>query len=258
MARKPKDDEKPDAPEITPPAADDPDKDILRGGPGDAPADVPEPEPDQPSRARVKIGKKEFEVDPDMAAAIEERERDYMRGIQVDRRERDELERYRRAAQPTQPQPTEPDLSTLIFEDPKKALELHGQRIEQRMEQRYRSEQQTQRMWTKFYSDHPDLSDENMFVSAKFSQIYDEIADLPTAKAMDMLADEVRKDILRISRKAKGTGTKDTPPTGRAIVEGATGDRPPQPARASSEDEPASLSAVIRDRARKRREASSA
>ena len=68
-----------------------------------------DPTPAQPpARTRVKIGRQEFDVDPAMASALDERERDYMRGIQMDRRERDELERYRQAAQPT-PTRTEPE-----------------------------------------------------------------------------------------------------------------------------------------------------
>lgn len=259
MARNPKpkdDDDKQPDPEPTPPPQEDPDKEIRRGGPGDAPVEEKEPEPASDpaqSRSRVKIGRREFEVAPDMAAAIEERERDYMRGISLDRRDREELDRYRRAAQPAQPANTEPDWNTLLFENPSKALALRDNALEARLEAKYRTEQATERMWRKFFDDHPDLADERMLVQARFQADFDEIADMPTAKAMDVLADNVRKDILRISRKSRGTGTVTSLPTNRATVEGATGDRSAPPPRAKDDDEPTSLSAEIRRRAAQRR-----
>lgn len=245
-------------PEPTPPPDDDPDRHIRRGGPGDEPAEPaaePTPEPASTS-TRVKIGRREFDVTPDIAAAMEERERDYMRGISLDRRDREELDRYRRAAQPAQsPAPTGPDFNTLLFENPTKALEMHGQQIEARMEAKYRSEQASARMWTKFFEDHPDLSEERLLVQARFQADYEEIADLPTSKAMDVLADNVRRDILRISRKSRGAGSVTPLPTNRATVEGATGERTAPPPRANPDDEPTSLSAEIKRRAAARRRA---
>lgn len=260
MARKPKDpDETPETPE-TPPPAEDRDRELLRGGPGDPPADAPaEPPSDQPMRARVKIGKKEFEVDPGIAAAYEEREREYMRGIQMDRREKDELERFRRAAQPTPPQDAEPDFNTLLFENPTRALELRDARLKAELEAKYRSEQNFRAFWEQFYENNPDLKDEKFLVNAQFQSSWDTISDMKTPDAQEYLADGVRKEILRISRKAKtATGTVPSP-TGRAVVEGATGDRPPAPPRpVDSDEEPASLSAAIKARARARRTARSA
>src|SRR5262245_5259902 len=260
MAKKPRagDDEEKPTPEPTPPPAEDPDKEIRRGGPGDDPVEPPaEKDPNQPqARTRVKIGKRDFDVDRDMAAAIEERERDYARGIQMDRREREELDRYRRAAQPA-PEKTEPDWNTLLFENPTKALELRDRAREERMERKYRSEQANDRMWRKFYDDHPDLADERLLVNARFQADFEAIADLPTGQAMDVLADNVRKEILRISRKSKGTGTVTSLPTGRAVVEGASGERTPAPPRSKDDDdEPSSLTAELKARARRRRASS--
>jgi hypothetical protein len=258
------DDDKPAAPEAQPPHADDPDRAILRGGPGDlstdpaAPAAPPATPPGQPpERTRVKIRGREFEVDPDMAREIEERERDYMRGIQMDRRERDELDRYRRAAQPAA-QPEVYDYGVKLFENPTEALQRFGAEIEARLEKRYNQSQAAVAFWDKFYKDHPDLAEEQFLVEARLQTDYKSLADLPESKAVEILADNVRKDILRITRKARGAGGSVTPlPTGRATVEGATGDRPAPPATRgdADDDTPWSLSKEIRQRKEARRRA---
>jgi hypothetical protein len=255
MARKPKEQEDPDEPEPKAPA--DPDAALLRGGPGQDPAEPaaePEPTPDQPTRARVKIGKKEFEVDPEIADAYAAREREYADGIRMDREARAELDRYRRAAQPTPPKDDEPDLNTLIFENPKKALELHGQQIEARLEARYRTEQAYRAFWETFYKNNPDLEEEDTFVRARFTSIFNDIADQPTGKAQDALADDVRREILRISRKAR-TSDDTPPPRTRAIVEAPSGDRPPRAQRSEEDDLPTSLSDAIRRKVAARRAA---
>ena len=264
MARKPKDDdETPEAPERPTPSPDERDRATMRGGPGDdapAPAATSTPEPDQPpTRSRVKIGRQEFEVEPDMAAALEERERDYMRGIQMDRREREELDRFRRAAQPA-PVSTEPDFNTLLFENPSKALALHAERIKRDLQQQYADARMRDRTWAKFYEDHADLVGEEFLVQARYEADYDSIAGLPVTKALEILADNVRKDLLRISRKTKGTGNPTALPTGRARVEDATGDRPPtSPRRTEADDDPNwSLSKEVRKRQATRRNAANA
>jgi hypothetical protein len=85
-----------------------------------------------------------------------------------------------------------------------------------------------------------------------------DISALPQKKAHELLADDVRGEILRISRKARGSGDPQPKPSGRAVVEGASGDRPTRPSRGEDDDQPTSLSDEIRRRATRRREARTA
>src|SRR5262245_12236586 len=213
MARRPVADDTPDPSEPTAPSADDRDRAVMRGGPGDPPAEAPAAPaatPDQPpARTRVKISGRDFDVDPEMATALEDRERDYMRGIQMDRRERDELDRYRRAANPS-PTPAVPEFSREIFENPEAAMLRREERLKTELRQEFLTQQATQRTWAKFYQDHPDLVGEEMLVDALLQS--NEIGNIRISsesdqrRALEQLADATRREILRISRKAKGTG----------------------------------------------------
>jgi len=174
------------------------------------------------------------------------------------RREMDALRRdnesLRRAIPPAAPAPApepeaEPDWETLIFQDPKEALRLHGERIREQTKRElrgeYQQEQGTQRFWEEFYREHSDLSDDHDLVSSTMNKHIAEIANLPVSEAMDRLADLTRQRIVKYSKR--GGESRRT----RAIAEGSNAPTPR--AAAVPETNVTTLSSLIKARRAKRR-----
>lgn len=234
-----------------------PESAVITGGPGvSTPSTAPELRP-------VKIGGREFQAPPDMAEALEKRERDYEAGIQKQGQELGELrgrlrewesqqERLRTALAPQGAQPAEPDIETELFTNPRAALARHERQILSRLEQQRQVETDREKFWRDFYGSHRDLSrdDDHWLVETILQRNFRDLATLPVDEGHKKLGDLTRQAMLRIMKRAPGSASGSP----RTTVEGASAARSDRSVAPAAEDDgPNSLTEAINaKRARKR------
>lgn len=256
MAPKKKDEPQPQDPQDAQPALNqERDAPFYVGGPGlDTPVE-PTEEPAQPTGVKRIIAGKEYAMDPDTAAAFDQRERDFERRMSQQGTELGELRRIKQQVDglKAQADPAQPTLDTMLFENPTQALESWWQQKEAKLRQDYQSEQREREFWTQFYKTHRDLDGEDLIVRAVSLRNASALSTITDAGDMsDKIADLSRREILRISQRTKPDTDKS-----RAVVEGSSISAPKAP-KGKSEDEEAkswSLSKEIRANRQRRREA---
>lgn len=162
-----------------------------------------------------------------------------------------ELDSTRRQIPPPQPKPQvleeEPDWDKLLYDDPKKAMQLHGEMIARKVTQdlttRYERDKGTDKFWSNFYAKHDDLKKDDDLVKVLLQANLPTLANIPVDEAMDKLADLTRDRILRYSGGRAPSGKK-------ARAEGA---EPPSAKRPEPDtNKPTSLSDIIKARRSKR------
>jgi hypothetical protein len=189
--------------------------------------------PQPPSGRRVRIGLRDFEItDPELAAALEARERD--RDVLLDRqgRELGELRTWRRQMEEQrrpEPPPNVYDYNTLIFERPAEALQHFGSSLEERitsnLTRQYELAERQRENWRRFYRDHPELEGEDRLVRAIAGELlqrsqWTESDDV--GGFFSELGREVSAELLRLSRKAREShGQPERLTPGRRTVEGS-------------------------------------
>ena len=233
---------------------EDRDRAVMIGGPGlETPAEA-DTAPATPAGVEVTIAGQKFSVDPAIASAIEERERQSMQKINAQSEEMGRLRKIEQQVQAlnqAQAAQAQPNMDTLLFENPTKALEMHRQQIVSELTQKYEQEKRQQEFWRDFKSRHKDLDGDDLVihaVAAKNAASLNTITD-PVEMA-DKIADFARREILRIANRAKS----DTPDKTRAVVEGKSFEAPKPTPRPETEEK-SSLSQVIRERRKARHEA---
>lgn len=243
---------------LTPPPA-------MTGGPGvdpepELPVDPspgPETLPPEPTGTSIKIGGREFTVDPELASALEGRETEFNRKLSDQGREVGDLRAWRRQIE-TQLAPKPPnqeyDYDTQIFERPREALGRFRQEIVSEIEQKYQGEQTQRRQWETFYKNNADLADEERLVKSIAQDLIHqgwgtrEASEIPAF--MDELAKQARSELLRIARKAhEAEAPGERLPRGRTPVESGGGRRTPE---APAPTGPTTITAMIQARQRKR------
>jgi hypothetical protein len=238
-------------------------------GPGD-PLDVPTtPEPVSPeppvtpivplSRGTViKVGGREFTVDPELAAEWERDRQSIDRKFGDQGRELGELRTWRRQVeQQLKPKPDADayDYDTQLFERPRQTLERFGQELEQRLTSRYEAADTQRRHWERFYKANDDLADEDRLVRAIAADMMTEDAwqhSQDVHAFLDEAAKRTRQELLRITRKtreADADGTRQ--PSGRRPVEGGGSGR--RTTEAATPPVLKSISDLVEEQASKRR-----
>jgi hypothetical protein len=235
------------------------DEQLLVGGPANA---LPQPGDDDdtaqaaPALVTVKISGKTFQVDPDMAAALTEREDSFNRRFSEQGHELGELRRtVQGLTVRTAPADPEPDPDIEFYSAPSKAVEKRLQaereKIVQQVRDEYTRERARERFWADFYGDHRDLVGKEVVVEAVVLREWDDLKDRPGHEARQVLATKVREVL--------GAPAKE--PSSRKALQATTivTERPAQGARQATrpavEESPRTLSAVLRKRAAARREA---
>jgi hypothetical protein len=191
----------------------------------------------------VKINGVEYRVDPDMAAALEEREKDFQRKLS------EQAEALRRqASQPVQVVPPLPqlpkeddNLDVLLFESPKEAIAKLEQRIIKKVVAAYQADQGEREFWNAFYRENEDLAKHDRLARAILNERFNEWANLPATQARKNLAAAVREEILSIVKAHGG----DSAPK-RTFVEG--GSASTAPVQRAAQSQPRSLSEMIAKR----------
>ena len=136
------------------------------------------------------------------------------------RRENEQLRRAIPTAQPAQNKKDleEPDWDKLLFDNPREALKLHGERVaadvESRLTARYQRDQGTKNFWNDFYGKYPDLREDHDLVQQTLETNFADLGTLSIPQALQKLSVLTRDRILRYSGKGRN-------PNRRVLVEGA-------------------------------------
>lgn len=164
-----------------------------------------------------------------------------------------EMESLKRQIPPAQPatedeEEDDSDLEELIFQDPKQALRIHGERIASRvkkeLQREYQQDQGTQKFWNDFFEQYPDLKDDRDLVEATLSGNLSRLADMPVQDAIKELGRLTRQRISRYQNR----NAKKRP---KAQAEGAG--QPAPKRQAPAQDRPKTLSDIIKQRRQGRR-----
>lgn len=128
-------------------------------------------------------------------------------------------------------QTSEKPLSELLFEDPEKALQLHEQRVIQKLKAQEEQKAREQGFWSSFYSENKDLSEHQDVVQFAMNKHWDELSKLHPDQAQKKIADYTRKTILKFkggqeTTKELPTGTAKTGPSTTQSAPPVTESRP--------------------------------
>lgn len=127
-----------------------------------------------------------------------------------------ELEAQKAVPQWQQPmQEVEKPISELLFENPEKALELHEQRVIQKLKAEEAKKKQEQDLWERFYSKNKDLAEDKELVEYVLGKNWDGLRQLHPDQAMEKLADYARGTM---SRFRKTPEKNQELPSGQAKV----------------------------------------
>lgn len=130
------------------------------------------------------------------------------------------LESQRASAQSQQaPEMTQKKVSDLLFEDPEKALQLHEQRIIEKMRQEEQARATEKQWWDSFYSKNKDLSQDQDVVHFAMNNNWNDLRTLHPDQAAERLADLSRKTLLRFR---KTEGKREEMPSGQAKAASGT------------------------------------
>lgn len=174
--------------------------------------------------------------------------------------EREQNRQWRRDVEqrlPPPPQPAQPDLDRIWYENPRQAAAMIHQSVVQDIETRYRAEQEElrrQNIMKDFvngvYQSHPELRGEDHLVSYILQRDAEQIGKAKIPEAQELLARGVREEILRQEKRASEWRTREEgtapPPAHRATVEGGSASR--QPTRTPEEPGAKSITDLIRMR----------
>lgn len=205
------------------------------------------PPPEAADQERIRAEREQYARDRELWVAEREQTRQWQRQVE--------------SRLPPPPQPVEPDLDKIWYENPRLAKELIAREIKGELYQTYRQEQEAQRrekVMADFvggmYEAHPELRGEDHLVAYVLQRDGDAIGAAKIADGREMLARGVREEILRMEKRASEWRTREEgsppPPAHRATVEGGSGSRSQTPRPA---EEPGAKS--ITDLIRQRREA---
>jgi hypothetical protein len=187
-------------------------------------AEVKNEEP-KPQQAPIYLGGKKFNSVEELA--------DYTAKLEATKYQQAQP----MAAPVSQASNTDKPLSELIFEDPEKALQIHEQRVIQKLKAEETARKNEQAFWTDFYNKNKDLESENDLVQFVVQKHMSELAHLHPDQAAEKIADYSRKTVVRF-RGAQET-TKPLP-SGAA----RTGPASTQSAPAITENRPAPVDFV--------------
>lgn len=203
----------------------------------------------KPPTVRVKLSGQEFDLTPDLSAALEAREQEFQRRMSE---QSAELGRLRQQAPP--PVTTRPtvDYDSLLFESPTRALTQLRNEIKQEIFSEigaaYRNDQDVRGFWATFYTENPELQDAHDIVEAVLNANMNSWADLPVSQARDKLATVVRDRVHKMAQRF-GAKTEVDLPKGKASA--ISGGEPAQRKAPGPAPEPTSITSILR----KRREA---
>lgn len=171
----------------------------------------PEPEPEPAARRKISLGGREYELDPQLAEAL-----DAYRAESEDRNAKQQRaieELYGRIPRQEAPQQAAPNFDTLIFERPSEALKLYGDQIKRELQEQYNQDQQArlqmqvmEKFWNDFYLDHPEMREDDVLIRSVFGANMNSLIDMTPDKARETLAGIAKTELTRIATRHGQSG----------------------------------------------------
>ena len=196
---------------------------------------------DKEAPPKIRIAGKEF---ASMQEAIE-----YAEALELAKREDDAFKEGFKEAKKGDEKPAPPKKSyieeaeELLFEDPKKALELVREGVRKEIFEAYdkmtsdqKAEQarqeQLQNLWTSFYAENTDLAEAKDYVDYVLKKNWDKLANKPTAQSLPELAEIARLGLKITKQSALPSKELPNKPATMAGANGyATGTQAPATAK---------------------------
>lgn len=207
---------------------------------------------------KLTISGKEYDVPPELADALEERELVFSQKLSENS---DELGQLRKEKADREVKPPEPQkgvqFGELIFEDSDKFSTEIKKLVDEAVSKKAASvqstltaEQQKTAFWDKFYVGHKEFSRESQgyLIGAILTQHYNDWERLPAEKAMEKLAEEAQK-AFGIKKKPISSSVKSD---GSPIVEAPSFGYETKSHIPTQTEKGHSLGSIIRDRKSKR------
>lgn len=225
----------------------------LEGGP--VPAETPAPE-----FVEIKIDGKTYSVTPEVAEAMQARERSFNQRFSQQGQELGQLRQMVNTINQSNQRPQDPapgpadDPDLPFFESPSRAIKQFGQTLRQELTQELRQQYQIERereaWWGHFYRDNPQFVGKEAVVNAVLVQSFDAIKDLPGPQARQKLAESINELVGSFQQP----GTRQPASSRPAVTERASGPRAPVASPAEPEG-PTTLTEILMKRREQRRAA---
>ena len=161
--------------------------DVPDDPPDDPPADD---EDDEPELVSVFVGGKTVKVSQDVAEALEA--------------ERAAMNKPKEPVEPSRRDDDEDDIDDLIWTDPKEYRRRIAEDIKTELRQEYDKDQSEKSFWDGFYSENPELKEDDAIVQAVLNKNMPSLGDLPVAEAKKRLAELTQQQILSIAQRHGG------------------------------------------------------
>ena len=140
-----------------------------------------------------------------------------------------------------------PDYETLMFTDPKKAVQLIKEEIRAELNTTLSATNAQTAFWTEFYAQNPDLKDADWLVKSILTREMPRMMKMQVPEAIKDLSETVKGEILKLSKVKPAKDPKDE-------VEGANESRrKPSKETDAGKDSPTSITDVLRQRKAARR-----
>lgn len=174
------------------------------------PTEQPTEQP-APNVKTVRIGGVEYTVPPDLADALEQREKEFQRKLSEQAAELQD--RWLRASQaqlqePQKEQDPLEGVDSLLFENPKEAVKRLRDSIVSQVSSMYQADQGRRQFWTDFYADYPELRKHQTLVDAVLNRHLQEWSSIPANQAKQLLADAVKREIAEIAKTIAPSGAR--------------------------------------------------
>ena len=201
----------------------------------------------------VKIGGQTLRVSQEVADAYSEETGRYTSEIADLKKARPTSTRIETTSRTeTKEGEEKPDLTTLIFTEPAKAIDLIKKEMREELTSAYKADQAREKFWTDFYAENPELKGNDSIIYGVMQAHWDDLADLKGKAARDKVAELTRTEVISLSQRLTKKG-RDKVVT--ETLEGGNSSRANK-RTASVEDQdqgPVSLTAAIKARRAKRR-----
>lgn len=228
---------------------------VVQGGPG---LEAPETEVPLVSKKKVKLSGKEFELDSDIAAALEEREAEFQKKLSEQSEEvgraRTILETYNRPVVTTnEPVDEDEEIAKLMFENPVAAVKKIRQSTMKEAEARYEKDQGQREYWQMFVSQYPELKNALWVAQQVLSNNFNAWRSKTVNETLKLLAQATKEQILALSGEV--SAEPGDPPVRRTKVEDGSQTRRPVPEPEPEKAQATPLTTLISRRREARRKA---
>lgn len=239
-----------------------PEANLVTGHPAQDPAPQTPQDPGTPAppvEESVMIGGTEYKMSSEAAAATRAQQTEYTEQLQA---------AYTPAVAP-EPEPEQQsegvNFEDLIYTDPNKAFQVHGEMIVNAVTEAVRNEQNKkdsrQDWWDEFFKANDDIPEDDKFiVSAIMEESWSKVENLPGDKAIEVIGDLTRKRIMGLTKNpdvGKPNNTQTLEGGGSAPQDDSQEEDPKKLEEGEDPNQPKSISEAVRRRNEQRSKSAS-